>query len=92
MHTTEHPPSPTFRAGTDLPTNVQAISRAVSYVNMHRPRFQVMAQQFRAYGATRLYTHSHELPALTALAQHISHSQSGIDEKRPTDQFVARLF
>jgi len=31
---------------------------------------------------------SHELPALTALAQHISHSDSGIDEKRPTDKFV----
>jgi len=42
----------------------------------------------RAYGATRLYTHSHELPALTALAQHISHSPSGIDEKRPTEKFV----
>ena len=36
----------------------------------------------RSPGATRLYTHSHELPALTALAQHISHSHSGIDEKR----------
>jgi len=32
--------------------------------------------------------HSHELPALTALAQHISHSHSGIDEKRPTEKFV----
>ena len=29
------------RAGTDLPTNVQAVSRAVSDVNTHRPRFQV---------------------------------------------------
>jgi len=28
------------------------------------------------------------LPALTALAQHISHSHSGIDEKRPTEKFV----
>ena len=34
------------------------------------------------------YTHSHELPALTALAQHISHSRSGIDEKRPTEKFI----
>jgi len=33
-------------------------------------------------------THSHELPAQTALAQHISHSHSGIDEKRPTEKFV----
>ena len=39
-------------------------------------------------GATRLYTHSHELPALTALSQHISHSHSGIDEKGPTENFV----
>jgi len=31
---------------------------------------------------------SYELPALTALAQHISHSYSGIDEKRPTEKFV----
>ena len=28
------------------------------------------------------------LPALTALAHHISHSHSGIDEKRPTKKFV----
>jgi len=45
-------------------------------------------KKIRAYGATRLYTHAHELPALTALAQHISHSHSGIDEKRPTEIFV----
>jgi len=32
-------------------------------------------------------SHSHELPALTALAQHISHSHSGIDEKGPTEKF-----
>ena len=44
--------------------------------------------KIRAYGATRLYTHSHELQALTALAQHISHSHSGIDEKRQTEKFV----
>ena len=44
MHTTQHPPSPTSRAGTDLSTNVQAGSRAVSYVNTHRPRFQVRAR------------------------------------------------
>ena len=25
MHTTQHPPSPAFRIGTDLPTNVQAV-------------------------------------------------------------------
>jgi len=30
----------------------------------------------------------HELPALTALAQHIPHSHSGIDEKRPTEKCV----
>ena len=45
-------------------------------------------KKIRAYGATRLYTHSHEFPALTALAQHISYSHSGIDEKRPTEKFV----
>jgi len=33
-----------FRAATDLPTNVQAVSRAVGYVNTHRPRFQVRAR------------------------------------------------
>ena len=44
--------------------------------------------EIRAYGATRLYKHSHELPALTALAQHISHSHSGNDEKRPTEKCV----
>jgi len=31
--TTEHLPSPSSRAGTDLPTDVQAVSRAVSNVN-----------------------------------------------------------
>jgi len=36
----------------------------------------------------RLYTHAHELPVLTALAQHISHAHSGIDEKRPTEKCV----
>jgi len=41
MDTTQHPPSPASRAGTDLSTNVQAISRAVSYVHTHRPIFQV---------------------------------------------------
>jgi len=30
MHTTYRPPSPASRAGTELPTNVQAVSRAVS--------------------------------------------------------------
>ena len=37
-------PTPTgsgSRAGPDLPTNVEADSRAVSYVNTHRPRFHV---------------------------------------------------
>ena len=31
---------------------------------------------------------SHELPALTALAQHATHSHSGHGEKRPTVKFV----
>jgi len=44
MNTTQHPPSPTSRAETDLSTNAQAVSRAVSSVNTHRPRFQVRAQ------------------------------------------------
>jgi len=41
MHTTYHLPSSASRAETDLPTNVQAVLPAVSYVNTHRPRFQV---------------------------------------------------
>jgi len=44
MHITEHPPSPASRVGTDLPTNIEAVLRAVSYVNTHRPRFQVRAR------------------------------------------------
>ena len=43
MYTTQHPQSLAFRAGADLPINVQAVSRDVSYVNTHRPRFQVGA-------------------------------------------------
>jgi len=43
MNTTQHPPSPASRAGADLPTNVEAVSPAVSYVNTHRPRFQARA-------------------------------------------------
>jgi len=35
-----------------------------------------------------LYTHSHELPALIALAQHITRSHHGIDEQRPTEKCV----
>ena len=46
-----HPPSPASRAGTDLSTNVQAVSRAVSYGNTHRLRFQVRARPS--------YSHSH---------------------------------
>jgi len=44
MHTIKHPPSPASRTGADLPTNVQAVSRAVSYVNTHHPRFQIRAR------------------------------------------------
>ena len=44
MNTAQHPPSPASRAGTDLPTNVEAVSRAVSYVNTHRIRLQVRAR------------------------------------------------
>jgi len=44
MHTTQHPLSPASRAGTDLPTNVQAVSRAVRYVHTHGSRFQVRAR------------------------------------------------
>ena len=50
-----------------------------------------LAASAEARGAThraRPRSPSHELPALTALAQHISHSHSGIDEKRPTEKFV----
>jgi len=38
------------RTGANLPTNVQAVSPAVSYVNTHRPRFQVRARP--SYGLT----------------------------------------
>ena len=41
MNTAQHSPSPGSRPGTDLPSHVQAVSRAVSYVHTHRPRFQV---------------------------------------------------
>ena len=44
INTTQYLPSPASRAGTDLPTNVQAVSRAVRYVNTRRPRFQVRAR------------------------------------------------
>jgi len=46
----QHYPTPTVSGfqgrdrPTDLPTNVQAVSRAVSYVNTHRPRIQVWAR------------------------------------------------
>ena len=50
MHTTtQHPPFPASRAWTDPPTNVQAVSRAVRYVNTHRPRFQVSARPSYCY-------------------------------------------
>jgi len=39
-----HPPAPASRAGTDLSTDVQAVSRAVSYGNTQRLRFQVRAR------------------------------------------------
>jgi len=43
-----------------------------------------------ARGAThRARPRSPSRPALTALAQHITHSHSGHDEKRPTVKFVA---
>ena len=58
------------------------------WVNPHREQQTIPQGHTSIPGATRLYTHSHELPALTALAQHISHSHSGIDEKRPTEKFV----
>ena len=44
MSTTQHPPSPASRAGTDPPTDVQAVSRAVCYANTHGPRFQMRAR------------------------------------------------
>ena len=43
-NTTQHPPSPASRAGTDPPTNVQAVLRAFCYANTHRPRFQIRAR------------------------------------------------
>ena len=46
MDTTQHPPSPASRAGTDSPTNVQAVSRAVSNANTHLSRFQIRARPF----------------------------------------------
>jgi len=53
MHITLHPPSPTSRAGTDLPTDVQTVSRAVSCVSTHRPRFQVRARPSYYYSGWR---------------------------------------
>ena len=44
MNTTKHPPPPASRAETDLSTNVQAVSRAASYVNTHRPGLYVRAR------------------------------------------------
>jgi len=45
MNTTQHPPSPASRAGNDLPTNLQAVLRAVRCcVNTNCPRFQVRAR------------------------------------------------
>ena len=46
MNTAQHPPSPASRAWTDPPTNVQAVSRAVRYVNTHRLRFQIRARSY----------------------------------------------
>ena len=60
----------------------QPTQRATNYT----ARSNIVTAQIFLH-ATRLYTHSHELPALAALAQHISHSHSGIDEKRPTEKF-----
>jgi len=35
MNTTQYPPSPASRAGTDLSTNIQAVSPAVGYVRVN---------------------------------------------------------
>jgi len=56
MNTTQRPPSPASRAGTDPPTNVQAVSRAVRYVNTHRPRFQIRARS--SYLSIYVYIYS----------------------------------
>jgi len=48
-------------------------------------------KKIRTFGATRLYTLSHELPAMTALAQHTTHSHSGHDEKKPTVTFAGGI-
>jgi len=40
MHTIQHPPSPAPRAETDLPTHLQAVFRAVGYVNTHQSQVQ----------------------------------------------------
>jgi len=122
MDTTQHPPSPASRARAVLPSNVQAVSPAVSYVHMHRPRLcsaggsthtesnklyrkvkhrsppksiltptaksrPVRRRSRRLQGRRAPHT-EHGLGVLLALAQHISHSHSGIDEKRPTEKFV----
>ena len=55
---------PTAKARHDQAA-LAASAEARGATHRARPR------KIRAYGATRLYTHPHELPALTALAQHI---------------------
>jgi len=94
---------PTQRATNYTARSNNDTAQIFLYANGQRPKRAMIRQRSRrrqrreARGAThrarprspsRLYTHSHELPALTALAQHISHSHSGIDEKRPTEKFV----
>jgi len=50
----------------------------------------VAKKKIRAYGATRLYTLSHELPALTALAQHTTHSHSRVNPGGAIDIYIHR--
>jgi len=60
------------------------------HANGQRPKRAMIRQRSRRW-QRRGEPHTEHglgLPALTALAQHISHSHSGIDEKRPMEKFV----
>ena len=64
------------------------------HANGHRPNRAMIRQRSRRRQRRGVPHTEHGLGVLraTALAQHISHSHSGIDEKRPTVKFVEGLY